>query len=143
MSIALVASHCHLDRLDLAKLGGDLGAVLARAGDEGITRMLCVCIDLDNFPDVLRLAREYPQVYASVGVQPNERDTRDHSVDELVEHAREARVVAIGETGLDYHYGEGEGELEWQRECFRCHISVANAGGKPLIILSRAAQDDT
>jgi len=143
MSITLVDSHCHLDRLDLAKLGGDLGAVLAHAGDEGITRMLCVCIDLDNFPDVLRLAREYPQVYASVGVHPNERDTRDPSVDELVELAGDARVVAIGETGLDYHYGEGEGELEWQRDRFRRHIRAAKAAGKPLIIHTRAAQDDT
>src|SRR3569623_3576755 len=123
MSITLVDSHCHLDRLDLAKLGGDLGAVLAHAGDEGITRMLCECIDLDNFPDVLRLAREYPQVYASVGVLPNERDTRAPSVAELVTMAADGRVVAIGETGLDIFHGQGE--LEWQRNRLHRHIRAA------------------
>lgn len=141
MSVALVDSHCHLDRLDFEKIGGDLAAALARAHDNGITHLLCVCIDMHNMPDVLRIAHSHPQVYASVGVHPNERDARDPSVDELVALATDTRVVAIGETGLDYFHGKGE--LEWQRERFRRHIRAARASGKPLIIHTREARADT
>jgi TatD DNase family protein len=141
MSLSLVDSHCHLDRLDLSKLGGGMETVLAAARQHDVTHMLCVCIDMDNFPAVTALASRYPYVFASVGVHPNERDTRDPEVRELVELAQRDKVVAIGETGLDYFHGKGD--LEWQRERFRRHIRAARESGKPLIIHSRAAREDT
>ena len=141
MTVSLVDSHCHLDRLDLAKLGGDLDAVLDAARQNAVNHMLCVCIDMDNFPAVAALASRYPQVFASVGVHPNERDTRDPGVAELTSLAQTDKVVAIGETGLDYFHGEGD--LEWQRDRFRRHIRAARECGKPLIIHSRDAKEDT
>ena len=141
MSLSLVDSHCHLDRLDLAKLGGDLDAVFAAAREHGVMHMLCVCIDMDNFPAVAGLAERYPQVFASVGVHPNEQDTRDPSVKELLQLAQTAKVVAIGETGLDYFHGKGD--LDWQRGRFRRHIRAARESNKPLIIHTRDAKEDT
>lgn len=141
MPLSLVDSHCHLDRLDLDKLGGDLDGVLDTARRHGVTHMLCVCIDMENVQAVMALAQRYTQVFASVGVHPNERDTRDPEARELVRLAESAKVVAIGETGLDYHYGKGD--LNWQRERFRRHIRAARESGKPLIIHSRDAREDT
>ncbi len=137
----LVDSHCHLDRLDLEPFGGDLDAALAAAAEAGVGHMLCVCIDMDNFPRVRELAHAHPQVSASVGVHPNERDTREPDADELVKLAADDQVVAIGETGLDYF--RSEGDLDWQRERFRRHIAAARAAGKPLIIHMRDATADT
>src|SRR3569832_2190007 len=96
---------------------------------------------MDNYPDVLRIAQAHPQVYASVGVHPNERDTSDPSVEELVTMAADGRVDAIGETGLDYFHGLGE--LEWKRDRIRRHIRAARESVKPLIIHSREAKADT
>jgi TatD DNase family protein len=141
MSLSLVDSHCHLDRLDFAKLGGDIDDALAAARQHDVTHMLCVCIDMDNFPAVAALANRYPQVFASVGVHPNEKDARDPEILELVTLAQSAKVVAIGETGLDYFHGKGD--LEWQRERFRRHIRSAKESGKPLIIHTRDAKEDT
>ncbi len=141
MSLSLVDSHCHLDRLDLPKLGGDLDVVLAQAAEQDVCYLLCVCIDMGNVAAVKSLAHRYPNVYASVGVHPNEKETHDPSVEELLDLADDARVVAIGETGLDYHYGQGE--LEWQRERFRRHIRAAKRCDKPLIIHTRDAKADT
>ena len=141
MSISIVDSHCHLDRLDLNKLGGDMDSVLATARQHDVTHFLCVCIDLDNFPDVTALASRYPHVFASVGVHPNEQDTLDPEVEELVKLSKQDKVVAIGETGLDYFHGKGD--LEWQRQRFRRHIRAARECNKPLIIHSRAAKEDT
>jgi len=141
MSLLLVDSHCHLDRLEFDKLGGDLDAALATAREHGVGYMLCVCIDMDNFPAVLALARRHPNVFASVGVHPNERDTREPASDELIAFAGDERVIAVGETGLDYF--RSAGDLEWQRERFRRHIRAAIAAGKPLIVHSRDARRDT
>lgn len=141
MTTSIVDSHCHLDRLDLKKLGGDMDSVLVTARQHDVTHFLCVCIDLDNFPDVKALAARYPQVFASVGVHPNEQETREPEVGKLVELAMQDKVVAIGETGLDYFHGIGD--LEWQRQRFRCHIRAARECNKPLIIHSRAAKEDT
>ena len=138
MSVSLVDSHCHLDRLDLEKLGGDLDNILATARQHSVTHMLCVCIDMDNVEAVTSLAQRYSQVFASVGVHPNEQDTRDPEVRDLLRLAESAKVVAIG---LDYYYGKGD--LEWQRERFRRHIRAARESGKPLIIHSRDAREDT
>ncbi|HID48329.1 MAG TPA: TatD family deoxyribonuclease, partial [Chromatiales bacterium] len=98
----LVDSHCHLDRLDLELYDGQLDAALAAARANGVGHMLCVCINMENYADVLAIARQYDDVSASVGVHPNDNDGQEPDVAELMEHARDEKVVAIGETGLDY-----------------------------------------
>jgi len=137
----LIDSHCHLDRLDLSKDGGDLNAALERARARGVEHMLCVSIDLEAWPGMAALVEPFEDVSISVGVHPNEREGREPTVDELVALAGNPRVVAIGETGLDYY--RSDGDLEWQRERFRTHIRAARACGKPLIVHSREAKEDT
>lgn len=133
-----VDSHCHLNFPDLAD---DLEAVLERGRNNGVTHMLCVAVNLENFPEVLELAERHPHVYASVGVHPDHPLDREPGVDELVMLARHPKVVAIGETGLDYF--RSEGDLEWQRTRFRTHIHAAREARKPLIIHTREAAEDT
>lgn len=137
----LVDSHCHLDRLDLPSFSGGIDEVMSNAGAQGIGHMLCVCIDLETFPAVLAIAQRFANVFASVGVHPNERDGEDPTVEKLITLARDPRVIAIGETGLDYF--RSEGDLDWQRERMRRHIQAAKITGKPLIIHSREAKEDT
>ena len=134
----LVDSHCHLD---FAPLGDELGAVLERAAAAGVCHLLCISVNLEDFPRVLDIARRHPQVSASAGVHPNERDGREPSVEALVELGAEPEVVAVGETGLDYF--RSEGDLAWQRERFAVHIAAARALGKPLVVHMREAADDT
>jgi len=141
MSSLLVDSHCHLDRLDLTPFNGELERALENAREHGVGHMLCVCIDLEHFQDVLRPAQQHKNIFASVGVHPNEREGQEPDVATLVELANDPRVVAIGETGLDYF--RSEGDLEWQRERFRAHITAAKQSGKPLIIHMREATEDT
>lgn len=141
MSTLLVDSHCHLDRLDLSPFNGELSGALANAREHGVGHMLCVCIDLEHFDDVLTPAKQYQNIFASVGVHPNEQEGEDPDVATLVEKAADPRVIAIGETGLDYF--RSEGDLEWQRDRFRTHIAAAKQTGKPLIIHMREATDDT
>ena len=102
--------------------------------------MLCVSIDLESYPEILALAQEYASIFASVGVHPNTEVTQEPGVEQLVELAADSRVVAIGETGLDYF--RSQGDLEWQRERFRNHIRAAKEVDKPLIIHSREAKED-
>jgi TatD DNase family protein len=136
-----VDSHCHLDRVDLTPYDGDFGAMLGAARDHGVQHMLCVCIDLDHYPAMRELVREHPEVSVSVGVHPSEQPTHEPDVGELVEHGADPAVVAIGETGLDYHYNSGD--LDWQRRRFEVHISAARQLSKPLIIHTRDAREDT
>jgi TatD DNase family protein len=137
----LVDSHCHLNMLEFDKLGGDLDHVMAQARRAGVGYMLCVSVDLPSLPQVLASAEHYPHVYASVGVHPNSREGEEPTVERLVSLAEHPKVVAIGETGLDYF--RSEGDLEWQRERFRRHIAAAKGCGKPLIVHCRDAKDDT
>lgn len=127
--------------LDLSPWGGDLQGVLASARDLGVQNMLCVSVTLERLTAMLELVRPHATVFASVGVHPNEKEGQDPSVDELVALARDNKVIAIGETGLDYF--RSEGDLEWQRERFRRHIAAAKASRKPLIIHMRDATEDT
>jgi TatD DNase family protein len=106
-----------------------------------VTHALCVSVDLPDFPRVLALAEQYPHIYASVGVHPDYEDTPEPTVAQLVELADHPKIVAIGETGLDYY--RLEGDLEWQRERFRTHIRASRETRKPLIIHTRAASEDT
>ncbi len=134
----LVDSHCHLN---FEPLGSDLDEVLRHARDHGVGYFLCVGVNLEDFPAVRRLAHLHDSIFASVGVHPNERVGRDPEAAELQALAADERVVAIGETGLDYF--RSEGELDWQRERFRRHIHAARACGKPLIVHTREAARDT
>ncbi|MDH3888560.1 MAG: TatD family hydrolase, partial [Gammaproteobacteria bacterium] len=108
----LVDSHCHLDTLDLEPFGGRIEGVLDAAQDQGVGHFLCVSINLEDYPGMLALAEPHEQVSVSVGLHPNEQGGHDPDTDELVELARHPRVVAIGETGLDYF--RSEGDLDWQ-----------------------------
>ena len=137
----LIDSHCHLDRLDLSAEERGLDGIMQNAAAQGVGHMLCVCIDLENFPAVLAIAQRYSHVFASVGVHPNERNIEEPSVERLIELANHPKVIAIGETGLDYF--RSEGDLEWQRARFRTHIHAAKMTGKPLIIHTREAKQDT
>ena len=137
----LVDSHCHLDMLDLDSFEGRLEGVRAAAHEADVGHMLCVSVNLEDYPAMLALVEDCDDVSVSVGVHPNEREGHDPSPDELVELAANPRVVAIGETGLDYF--RSEGDLEWQRQRFRNHIAAAKQCSKPLIIHSRDAREDT
>jgi TatD DNase family protein len=135
----LVDSHCHLDllRLDQEPLSG----VLDEASEAGIEHMLCVSVSLERFPAMMQLIEPHRQVSASVGVHPDGIDVEDPDEERLLELANHPRVVAIGETGLDYY--RTEGDTGWQRERFRRHIRAARAAEKPLIVHTREARDDT
>lgn len=134
----LVDSHCHIDFEPLAPR---IDEVLANARDNDVSHLLCVSVNLEDYPRVLALAEQHGHIFASVGVHPNEQEGHDPAVEELVELAGSERVVAIGETGLDYF--RSEGDLDWQRDRFRRHIDAARRSGKPLIIHSRDAPRDT
>ena len=134
----LVDSHCHLDFPELA---GDLDGVLGLMRENAVTHALCVSVTLQDFPRVRALAERYPELYASVGNHPDYPDVPEAGVDELVALASHPRVLAIGETGLDYF--RLTGELEWQRERFRTHIRAARRSRKPLIVHMREAATDT
>lgn len=134
----LVDSHCHIDFEPLAPR---IDEILANARDNDVSHLLCVSVNLEDYPRVLSLAEQYEHIFASVGVHPNSQAGRDPAVQELVGLAGNERIVAIGETGLDYF--RSEGDLDWQRDRFRRHIDAARQSGKPLIIHSRDAPQDT
>jgi TatD DNase family protein len=133
-----IDSHCHINFPELAARMPEL---LAKMAENKVTHALCVSVDLPDFPQVLALAKQYPHIYASVGVHPDYEDTPEPSVEQLVQLADNPNIIAIGETGLDYY--RLEGDLEWQRERFRTHIRASRQTGKPLIIHTRAASADT
>lgn len=115
--------------------------ILAKMEENGVTHALCVSVDLPDFPQVLALAEQYPHIYASVGVHPDYADTPEPTAEQLVALADHDKIIAIGETGLDYF--RLKGDLEWQRERFRQHIRASRLCRKPLIIHTRAAAEDT
>lgn len=133
-----VDSHCHLDFPELA---ADLPHVLEAMRANLVTHALCIGVEMEAWPRVHALAVGHANLYASVGVHPDYTDLPEPTVDLLVARSREPKVVAIGETGLDYY--RLEGDLEWQRARFRTHIRAARTSGKPLVIHTRAAAADT
>jgi len=133
-----VDSHCHINFPDLAAKMDD---VLAQMRENDVQSALCVSVNLADFPQVLRLAEQHSHIYASVGVHPDYEGVEEPDVAKLVELANHPKVIAIGETGLDYF--RLKGDLEWQRERFRVHIRAARETGKPLIIHTREAAADT
>ena len=139
-------SHCHINYpqylADLPKLLADMQAAQ-------VTRALCISTTMETFPSVLHLAQSQPHIWATVGVHPDNEGVHEPSVEELLAAAQDARVVAIGETGLDYYQmderkgGRTVADMDWQRKRFRTHIRAAQAAGLPMVIHTRCAADDT
>lgn len=139
-------SHCHINYpqylADMPKLLADMQAAQ-------VTRALCISTTMESYPSVLQLAQEHAHIWATVGVHPDNEGVHEPTVAELVAHAANPRVVAIGETGLDYYQmeerkgGRSVADMEWQRQRFRTHIRAAQQAGLPLVIHTRAAADDT
>ena len=135
----LVDSHCHLD---FPELRAELPALLARMAAQGVTHALTISTTLAGFPGVREVAQSQPNLWCTAGVHPDERrDGRETTVEELVALADHPKVVAIGETGLDYF--RVVGDTDWQRERFRVHIRAARACGLPLVVHTRSASQDT
>lgn len=137
----LVDSHCHLDRLDLSPYNHDLSLALTAAKEKSVEHILCVCIDLENFPAVLNIAKQYSFVSASVGIHPTEVIAREPTVQELLELASDPNIVAFGETGLDYYRDDSQKDIQLER--FHTHIQAAKHANKPLIVHTRHARADT
>ena len=139
-------SHCHINYpqylADLPKLLADMQAAQ-------VTRALCISTTMETFPSVLQLAQSQPHIWATVGVHPDNEGVHEPSVEELLAAAQDARVVAIGETGLDYYQmderkgGRTVADMDWQRKRFRTHIRAAQAASLPMVIHTRCAADDT
>jgi len=137
----LVDSHCHLDRLKLDKYGGDLKLALAAAAEQGVEKMLCVGISLENREAVVSIAEQYEQVVASVGVHPLDVEAGLASEQDLQGWAKHPKVVAIGESGLDYYYSDQTKAL--QQESFAIHLRAAAQTELPVIVHTRDARQDT
>ncbi|MDO8810496.1 MAG: TatD family hydrolase [Gallionella sp.] len=136
--MSFVDSHCHLNFPELVE---NIADVLAQMRQNDVSTALCVSVSLADFPQVLALAEQHPNIYASVGVHPDYEGVEEPDTARLVELAKHPKVIAIGETGLDYF--RLKGDLEWQRARFRNHIRAARECGKPLIIHTREAAADT
>ena len=137
----LVDSHCHLDRLKLDKYEGQLSSAIDAARGAGVDKMLCVGISLDNRDQVVAIAESYSEVYASVGVHPLDVEKGLASVNQLVDWADHPKVVALGESGLDYYYSEENKQI--QQESFAVHLEAAKQAGLPVIVHTRSARQDT
>ena len=136
-----VDSHCHLDCIDLVDFNNDFDQLVKHSRDSEIEHMLCVSINLKEYPSMLEKVRTYPNISVSAGMHPMADQSDEFSIEYLTTLATDEKVVAIGETGLDYFYHKGD--PTWQQERFRTHIQVANTVGKPVIIHTRDAGLDT
>ncbi len=135
-------SHCHLSFPELQQ---DLPGVLARMKEARVTRAICICTTLEEFESVHALAATHSEIWATVGVHPDNEGVQEPSAPGLVELAGRDRVVGIGETGLDYYRLNGRGveDMQWQRDRFVAHIQAARQTDLPLVIHTRSASDDT
>ncbi len=134
----LIDSHCHLNFPDFE---GRIPDILQNAADNQISHLMCISTSWENKPDVLALAEEYPAIFAAVGKHPTTEGGYEPSAQEIAEAADHPRVLAIGETGLDYF--RSSGDLDWQHKRFHAHIEAAKQTKKPLVIHTRAAAEDT
>jgi len=137
----LIDSHCHLDKIDLEPYQNDFSIFMDEAKKQNIEQMLCISIDLEAYPAMSELVKPYDMISLSVGVHPNVTEGQDPTAAELITLADNPRVIAIGETGLDYF--RSEGDLTWQHQRFVQHIEAAKQTQKPLIIHTREAGEDT
>lgn len=133
-----IDSHCHVNFPDLA---GDYPAIAQRMAENQVKMALCVSVNLPDWDPMMAMVDREPTLWASVGVHPDYENEVEPTVDDLVSRSQHSKVVAIGETGLDYY--RLTGDLEWQRERFRTHIRAAKLAKLPLIIHTRQAQKDT
>lgn len=133
-----IDSHCHLN---FPQLRDDLPAVFASMDANQVTHALCVSVNLPDWPEMMRLVESSPRLWASVGVHPDYEDTPEADADQLVAMSAHPKVVALGETGLDYY--RRDDQPEWQKQRFRHHIAAARQTGLPLIIHTRASAADT
>jgi TatD DNase family protein len=139
-------SHCHLN---FPELRGDLPAIRSAMASAQVTRALCICTTIEEFPEVHSLATNYSNFWSTVGVHPDNEGVYEPTLEDLVQRSKLPKVVAIGETGLDYYDMPGRKggrtvvDMEWQRKRFRTHIRAARQTDLPLIIHTRAASDDT
>ncbi len=135
-------SHCHLTFPELA---ASMPAIRQAMAGAQVDRALCICTTLEEFNDVHQLAMQYDNFWSSVGVHPDNEGVTEPTLDDLLRRGKLPRVVAIGETGLDY-YRMGDrthADMHWQRERFRTHIRAARQLQKPLVIHTRSASEDT
>jgi TatD DNase family protein len=137
-SMQIIDSHCHIN---FPELGEDIEGVLRRMEENNVAKALCVSVQLEKLDEILGLAAKYPNIYASVGVHPDNENCEEPTTEQLVTLSNHPKVVAIGETGLDYF--RTKGDTEWQRKRFRVHIDAAKRTHKPLIIHTREAGNDT
>jgi TatD DNase family protein len=135
---SFVDSHCHIN---FPELYANIDTIFSKMVSNKVTHALCVSVTLDKFPDIFKIANTYPHIFASVGVHPDYEDIVEPTVEELCRYAKEKKVVAIGETGLDYF--RVQGDLTWQRDRFKTHIQAAIQSNLPLIIHTRNAAEDT
>ncbi len=133
-----VDSHCHINFPELYQ---NIDSILSKMLSNNVTHALCVSVTLDKFPDIFKIANMYPHIFASIGVHPDYEDIEEPTIEGLCQFAGEKKVVAIGETGLDYF--RVKGDLAWQRDRFRTHIKAAIRSHLPLIIHTRNAAEDT
>ena len=134
----IIDSHCHIN---FPELGEDIEGVLRRMEENNVAKALCVSVQLEKLDEILGLATKYPNIYASVGVHPDNENCEEPTTEQLVTLSNHPKVIAIGETGLDYF--RTKGDTEWQRKRFRVHIDAAKRTHKPLIIHTREAGNDT
>ncbi len=134
-------SHCHLDRIDLDDFDNDFNQLLKTIERNDVTRMLCIGVNLESFDAMHQCISAYEHIFCTAGVHPDYEEVREPSVEELCKLAEHDKVVAIGETGLDYFHQSGD--LDWQRNRFVIHIEAARECGLPLVIHTRDAREDT
>lgn len=139
--VSLVDSHCHLDMLDLSSFPNGLAGVIQQATENQVTHFLSVSIDDRKYESLQKIAEAFPNVYFSVGLHPNDEPERMITAADLVALTHHPKLIAIGETGLDY-YRTSVG-IEWQKSRFIAHIEAAQMSKKPLIIHTRQARADT
>ncbi|MCP4186358.1 MAG: TatD family hydrolase [Gammaproteobacteria bacterium] len=134
-------SHCHLDRIDLGDYDNSFSQLLESIKTDHVTRMLCIGVNLESFDDMYECIQAYPDIFCSAGVHPDYQNVSEPDVEQLCDLAKNDKVVAIGETGLDYV--DGSNNMDWQRQRFIVHIEAAKQSNLPLIIHTRNARQDT
>ena len=139
----IVDSHCHLNMLDLSAYNDDLAGAVNAAKDKGVEYILSISVEFQKIAEVVNIAQRFPNVFASVGVHPDEHQGEAIDMQIVKQHAEHKKVVAIGETGLDYYRQAAGADMTWQHQRFSEHIALAKSLQKPLIIHTRAAREDT
>ena len=134
----LIDSHCHLNFPDLAQR---LPEILANMAEAGVDKAIAISVSRQSFEEVHAIAQNHPNIYATVGIHPDDPEAEEFSLEELLERAARPKVVGIGETGLDYYWCKGD--LAWQHQRFILHIEAANRSGLPLVVHTRDAAADT